>query len=277
VFISWSGDRSRAIASTLHRWIPDVIQDVKPWMSRYDILSGARWELEIGKELNESNFGILCITRENMHSDWLLFEAGALAKQLSDSHVVPYLIGIGPSDLPAGPLNQFQCAPADREGSLRLVQDLNTCLGEDGLELDRLTRAFEKNWADLARELGELPESPVAPSSRPVHDMVAEILDTLRDWSRAPEVMTIGAMRVPYTAPIRRLERLILGKRPELEPFMKLHSMVISPRELGIKMSIRGDDIAPSVERHGRTTTDDSLLEDLSAEVIRALEPLRAR
>ena len=40
VFISWSGERSKRVALTLHTWLPDVIQAIEPWMSRRDLGAG---------------------------------------------------------------------------------------------------------------------------------------------------------------------------------------------------------------------------------------------
>ena len=108
IFLSWSGDRSKHVASALRDWLPDIIQDIEPWMSTHDIASGARWSAEIGGQLNASDFGVLCLTPENAHADCLLFEAGALAKKLGESFVVPYLIAMEQADIPAGPLSQFQ-------------------------------------------------------------------------------------------------------------------------------------------------------------------------
>ncbi|MAM66320.1 MAG: hypothetical protein CL702_08060 [Chloroflexi bacterium] len=59
VFISWSGDRSRAVADTLRVWLKDVIQAVDPWISGSNIEKGTRGGLEITKELEDSLVGIL--------------------------------------------------------------------------------------------------------------------------------------------------------------------------------------------------------------------------
>ncbi|MGH9930385.1 MAG: TIR domain-containing protein [Pyrinomonadaceae bacterium] len=76
VFISWSAERSLAIAKALHDWLPRVIQAVQPWLSETDIGKGTRWEQEIGVELAQTRFGILCLTPENLDARWINFEAG---------------------------------------------------------------------------------------------------------------------------------------------------------------------------------------------------------
>jgi hypothetical protein len=43
VFISWSGQQSRDIAIELRRWLPYIIQPIKPFLSSGDIRSGKRW------------------------------------------------------------------------------------------------------------------------------------------------------------------------------------------------------------------------------------------
>ena len=94
VFISWSGDRSQALAQALREWLPMVLHYVEPWLSQSDIEAGERWANEVAKELDASKFGIICITRENITSPWILFEAGALAKFMQEGRVIPLLLGI---------------------------------------------------------------------------------------------------------------------------------------------------------------------------------------
>ena len=87
VFISWSGDLSRELGEALREWLPSVIQSVKPFFTPNDIEKGARWGKDIANELESSSVGIFCITKENLSKPWLMFEAGALSKNLDASKV----------------------------------------------------------------------------------------------------------------------------------------------------------------------------------------------
>ena len=69
VFISWSGDRSQAVANAFKEWLPMVLQYVEPWVSEKDINAGERWAQMIAGELEQANFGIICLTPENLKSE----------------------------------------------------------------------------------------------------------------------------------------------------------------------------------------------------------------
>jgi hypothetical protein len=77
VFISWSGEPSRSVAQALRDWPPIVVQQVEPWMSDEDIESGGRWNDQIAAELEQADYGIICLTSTNLDRPWSLFEAGA--------------------------------------------------------------------------------------------------------------------------------------------------------------------------------------------------------
>jgi hypothetical protein len=49
-------------------------------MSQRDNESGVRWAEVISTEPNASDFGIICLTSDDLKSTWLNFEAGALGK-----------------------------------------------------------------------------------------------------------------------------------------------------------------------------------------------------
>jgi hypothetical protein len=142
VFISWSGDRSRAIADVLRRWLPSVLQAVRPYFSPDDVAKGSRWSSEIAKELDASRIGLLVITPENQEAPWLLFEAGALAKNLNRSKVCPLLFGgMEPTDV-KGPLVQFQAAQFSKEEVKRVMKMINSELGDASLTADVLDSVF---------------------------------------------------------------------------------------------------------------------------------------
>jgi hypothetical protein len=94
IFISWSGDRSKAIAETLKDWLPRVLQSARPWLSTRDIEKGTRSLSEMNKALGGMGFGITCLTPENRQAPWILFEAGALSKTFDDdkSRLWTYLL-----------------------------------------------------------------------------------------------------------------------------------------------------------------------------------------
>jgi len=120
VFISWSGGISHKVAIALRDWLPSVIQAVEPFVSSEDIERGARWFADIGNELEKVNFGILCITPQNLNAPWVLLEAGAFSKSMDQSRVSPLLVGVKNSDL-EGPLSQFNTTSIENTEVFKLI------------------------------------------------------------------------------------------------------------------------------------------------------------
>jgi TIR domain-containing protein len=195
VFISWSGEPSRTVGRALRKWLPDIIQSIHPWMSEQDLEAGARWNERVQRELSDTRFGILCITQSNMLAPWLLFEAGALAKTLHDTYVCPYLIGLEPSNLPQGPLAQFQAKRANRNETHDLVRAVNQALGENALDTDRVDRSFERWWPDLENILTSLSSQQDSTlSRRSPEDMLEEVIVLTRSLERQV-ASELGAVR----------------------------------------------------------------------------------
>jgi len=192
VFVSWSGQKSRFIASAFKEWLPDLVQSVDVFMSQHDIEAGSRWGNELGVQLQDCNFGIICITPENIGAPWLLYEAGSLGKSIEQSRVIPFRIGIAAADVPY-PLAQFQNVNADKDGTLKLLQSINA-VNSQKLEPERLHRLFDKLWSDFESKIAEaenLIES--APQKRSERDLLEEILQITRgidrDLKRVPEIV----------------------------------------------------------------------------------------
>lgn len=184
VFISWSGERSKAVAEALHSWLPKIINDVKPWLSSADIEKGARWSFDIASKLSESRVGIICLTPDNLHADWILFEAGALSKTLDNTHVCPLLVGLEPADV-KGPLAQFQGTRAVRDDVRKLLATINSALGERALASSHLNEAFDVWWPRLEQKLQSIPAQRDTPNpQRPEREILEEILELARRDSR---------------------------------------------------------------------------------------------
>lgn len=185
IFISWSGDKSKRIASAFKDWIPAVIQAAKPYFSPSDIDKGARWSSEIAKELESSRIGLICLTADNLEAPWLMFEAGALSKSMEKSRVCPMLFGVEPTDL-AGPLVQFQAAPFSKDEVRKVMKTINSQLGDMALEGNVLDSVFDKWWPDLDEKVTSIlsQATPVnAKGIRTDRELLEEVLKITRTLS----------------------------------------------------------------------------------------------
>ena len=154
VFISWSGEKSRRIALILKEWLPAVLQTLEPCVSSEDIGKGTRWSKELQMELEASQFGILCLTRENMDAPWLMFEAGVLSK-MGINRISPFLYDMSPPEI-AGPMQLFQATVFDKRDIWNLVAELNQLNAPDNLPEKRLGQVYERWYPHLERKLDAL-------------------------------------------------------------------------------------------------------------------------
>jgi hypothetical protein len=155
VFLSWSGDSSKAIACALREWLTSIFPDVTFWISDRDIQAGQRWGDELDQQLDSTTFGIICLVPTNLAAPWLIFEAGALSRGVTSSRVVPYCSGLRPEDV-QGPLSRFQSVAANENGTRKLVASINLLL-ENKRSEQLIAKAFDKWWPDLKRELEAIP------------------------------------------------------------------------------------------------------------------------
>jgi len=196
VFISWSGQISMRIAKILYDWLPVVHQNIKPYMSA-EIDKGTRWGSSVASELESSNFGLLCMTRENLTAPWIYFESGALAKVVEHSRVAPILFELKPSDI-QGPLTQFQAVNLiDQHDMMRLLKSINQAAREESRDDGLLEKAFNALWGLLDENIKSLPKNeprtnPETPSGGDAQAIMEEILVLVRQQSQmisSPEIV----------------------------------------------------------------------------------------
>lgn len=182
VFISWSGELSRKLAEALRSWLPATLQYVKPYFTPEDVEKGAKWSSEITKELETSNVGIICLTRDNTEKPWILFEAGALSKSIEKARVCTLLFNLEPTDL-KGPLTSFQGTRFLREDFKRLITTINNVAGDSKLDTAVLDSVFEMWWPRLEEQVLEILASDGVrkeEGKRSDRDILEEILELNR-------------------------------------------------------------------------------------------------
>ena len=206
---------SRQLAESLRDWLPSVLQFVKPYFTPTDIEKGARWGKDIAKELEEASVGIFCLTKENLTKPWIMFEAGALSKNLDAANVCPLLFNVDNADL-QGPLVQFQASPFSQGEIRKLIGTLNNLAGDSRLADGVLTNVFNMWWPQLEERVKKIyaafENQPAQPGSeRTDRELLEEVLQLTRLRSKRMErPADLGAL----VYAIRRLAELPPGGSP---------------------------------------------------------------
>jgi hypothetical protein len=254
VFVSWSGERSRLLAQALHGWLPLVLHYVKPWLSDADVSAGDRWATVVAKELETSNFGIICVTPENLNSPWVLFEAGALAKTMQGAKVIPLLFNLEFSDI-SGPLAQFQAKKFDREGLAEVVASINKSC-DAAVPDDRKNQLFTALWPELEKQIQAIPaEAPTAKHMRPHHEILEELVSGVRGLDSR----------------FREVESTIMENGPRFRRGKVRHFHPMMMEEMAHMVSEEGDDPISLLMFAGILREDFPWLAEVVTEVYREI------
>lgn len=76
IFISWSKAKSRDLAIETKNLLESLDPHVNVFMSEENISAGEKVQEKIIRKIKECDILLLCFTRENKKSPWLLYEAG---------------------------------------------------------------------------------------------------------------------------------------------------------------------------------------------------------
>jgi len=273
VFISWSGERSRAVGDVLRRWFPSMLQAVRPYFSPDDVAKGSRWSTEIAKELEASRVGLLIVTAENQDAPWLLFEAGALAKSVDRSKVCPLLFGgMEPTDV-KGPLVQFQASQFSKDEMKRVVKMMNGELAEAGLSPEVLDSVFEMWWPKLEEQVATalaIDGVDADETRRSERDLLEEVLSLTRRLSRDRE------MRPEFDHPVWddlfmsvvELARVTRGRSPDDETTSAIRRLMRPLEYIASREMRRGRGRFHPHARHLMMELEEMLASDLKAKAV---------
>ena len=182
VFISWSGGLSLEIAKAFHKWLPAVLQSVRPYFTPEDIRKGTKWSSEIEHHLNDSKVGIFCVTRSNLLSQWMMFEAGAISNHIEKSNVCPILFDMKVTDL-TGPFTQFQASLFEKSEIFKLIKTINNACSDSELNDEVLADVFDKWWPDLDEVVQKILKNHIVDNDsvlRSDRELIEEILELTR-------------------------------------------------------------------------------------------------
>lgn len=161
VFVSWSGEQSQKFAEALKEWLEQCIQSVEVFFSSEDIEKGDNWQIKLSNELQDTNYGIVCLTPENIDAPWIHFEAGALSKLL-DSRVMVLAMNINFSDI-KGPLKAFQATKFEKSDIFKLLKTING-LQEKPLGEEKLKNSFEAFWPQFQTKIEKIKKETISES-----------------------------------------------------------------------------------------------------------------
>jgi hypothetical protein len=217
VFLSWSGERSKAVAEALKSWLPQVIQSLEPWISS-EIDKGRKWSTELATELETVPVGIICLTSDNLSKPWILFEAGALSK---NANTWTFLFDVTAANVEQ-PLAQFQHTENEKEDIRKLVRSIAGAArnaGERVPEAGVLNDIFETFWPKLEEKFNAVApvraDAVPAGSVRSDREILEEILEVLRGGLRR-EVVS-GVVRVPATGASANTDFAVVTIRADSE------------------------------------------------------------
>jgi hypothetical protein len=211
VFISWSKDTSKSLAEIVGKCLRNIFhRSIEPFCSLHDIEPGEQWIRRISTELQATDYGILCLTKDNLESPWIHFEAGCLSKHITAARVCPLLFDLASADL-HGPLAQFQAVRFGKGDVKRLLDCFNAALGDKGLEQEILDANFGVWWPNLEKDVANILsgiQQPRPEKVRSEREIMEETLSLVRSLARssasgvpAADLGPLGVLRIHRQRP----------------------------------------------------------------------------
>jgi hypothetical protein len=153
-------------------------------MSDEDIESGGPWNDQIAAELEQADYGIICLTSTDLDRPWC-YSKLVLSEAIDAARVVPLLIDLNPADVTM-PLASFQGRPLTKEGMKRLVHDVSAAR-ENPMPTEQVDVLFDGIWPRLEAVVAEAIRIALErrEPKRTPEDMLAELIDTGRVWNAA--------------------------------------------------------------------------------------------
>jgi len=211
VFLSWSGEYTRCIAEVFYEWLPLVIQSVEPFISSGEIKAGDRWQSRINDALENIDFGIIFVTPENKDKPWIMFETGALSKNLGTSKIIPVLCNAQEIDFTGNPLLQFQYVRLEQEGVLQILHGICHNLSDEDITLSehQISEIFAVFWPKLKTKLETVPAPKLKNKNKAdnddrlsrIEEALSGMISNIKQIQYKQDVMNSVGNNLPQVSP----------------------------------------------------------------------------
>ncbi len=125
-FISWTGEYGRRLAEEIRNSLNELTYNteshepaIKTFASSVSIGNGTRWRSELHDALGNVDRGLILVTQDIIHSDWLAHEAGALVNRTTNFFLVDTPLSLLPT-----PLKEHQCQTLSNSSLSSLIEEL---------------------------------------------------------------------------------------------------------------------------------------------------------
>lgn len=185
IFITFSGAQGNELAIALKEWLENIFNGIDIFVSSEDLKKGKRWRSDVSARLQESEFGVACLTRDTLNAAWILFESGALTKNVKESALYTVLFGGLQKGHVSGPLADFNHTLFDKGDMFKLLRSINEAHAEKKWKEEPLKNQFENFWTALESTVAKILKTQVPVEQTPDPNvMLQEILETVRQLAK---------------------------------------------------------------------------------------------
>ncbi|GEM_PF-3213088 len=178
IFFCWSGESSHKISLLFDDFLKAIFPFIETFISSENIANGLMWNDILKKELKNCSIGILFITKQNINSPWINFEAGALSNSFVNSRVIPFLFGVEKSDI-RFPLAMFQSCDANKDEIQKFFMSINNYSEEPMIKESILIKNFESFWPNWENKLVILLDSLISENAKKIGDDIRVPTDSI--------------------------------------------------------------------------------------------------
>nr|WP_315184400.1 toll/interleukin-1 receptor domain-containing protein [uncultured Albidiferax sp.] len=166
IFISFSGNRSRAFSRWLYRWLRKAMPGTVAYFAD-EPHPGVDWLGHILESMAECNWVIACVTEDNVNSAWINFELGlASSGDRDDRYIIILTLGIIPNDLPF-PMRLMGAFEFSQE---RITSVFGVIARTTSFDKSVVEQFVSEHWAEMLNEAtpfltgSDYPSAPMAQS-----------------------------------------------------------------------------------------------------------------